>query len=272
VEKCVKAPVSYLILAGLTNAFVLLLFPLLFSINFIFPWSIYCILLGSFLSIGIYIYMRALQIEEVSRVIPLIYLEPLFVTLIAFFITKEVFSTQKYVGIVVLVISSILISYTPGRKKRFSPALMLILLFDVIYAVYAVVLKYLMPLFNVPSIVFWTSLSFLVTVPILLSVRSIRNVFISDFKSLKRKAWILRLMGMITYWGGLIPFYTAVSLGPISLISAVSSVQPFFVLIFSLFLSLFFPHIIKERFDKSTLGTKLIATCLLFIGNWLVLR
>jgi len=62
----------------------------------------------------------------------------------------------------------------------------------------------------------------------------------------------------------------ATSISYVTLVNALSSVQPFFVLLFTVLLSIFFPHIIKEEINKSIMFLKVLAIILMFIGVILV--
>jgi drug/metabolite transporter (DMT)-like permease len=62
----------------------------------------------------------------------------------------------------------------------------------------------------------------------------------------------------------------AVSLGPVTLVTALSSLQPFFVLVFALLLSRFLPGVLKEETGRSTVFLKLASIALMFAGAVLI--
>jgi hypothetical protein len=62
----------------------------------------------------------------------------------------------------------------------------------------------------------------------------------------------------------------AASIGFVSLVSALSSIQPLFVLLFIVILSIFTPKILKEEIGKKTLLLKFIAIVLMITGAILV--
>lgn len=62
----------------------------------------------------------------------------------------------------------------------------------------------------------------------------------------------------------------AAASGPITLVNALSSIQPFFVLFFSLALSRFRPHLLKEETSRSVVLLKVSAVSLLFLGLVLI--
>jgi len=62
----------------------------------------------------------------------------------------------------------------------------------------------------------------------------------------------------------------ATSVGYVTLVNALSSVQPLFVLLFTVTLSIFYPSILKEEISKSAISLKLLAIVLMFIGAILI--
>ena len=77
-------------------------------------------------------------------------------------------------------------------------------------------------------------------------------------------------MGEGTYILGTLFSLIATSLGYISLVSALSGLQTFFVFVYMLILSLFLPNILKEETTKGIVLLKLSAVILMFIGTWLI--
>jgi len=69
---------------------------------------------------------------------------------------------------------------------------------------------------------------------------------------------------------GVLSITIAVSIGYVTLVNALSSVQPFFVLLFAVILSIFYPSILKEEIGKSVIFLKFIAIILMFIGAILI--
>ncbi len=73
-------------------------------------------------------------------------------------------------------------------------------------------------------------------------------------------------MGLIA----IIFYYIAISSGLVSLVAAISSLEPFFVFVFALLLSLFVPRILKEDIGKRAIITKALAIILIIVGAWLI--
>jgi hypothetical protein len=57
----------------------------------------------------------------------------------------------------------------------------------------------------------------------------------------------------------------------VTLVNALASVQPFFVLAFAVALSIFYPKILKEEIGRSAVALKLIAIAMMFAGVILIM-
>ena len=86
-----------------------------FTINF--PYTIYAIMVGLMPVIAFWFYSKALLVEEISRIITLFQLIPLFVTILSVIFLNEILGLEKYLGIAIIVAASILISYKKIEGK-----------------------------------------------------------------------------------------------------------------------------------------------------------
>lgn len=270
--KHVKNPFSYQILCGLTNGLVALLFPFFIPISFAFPWFILSIICGLMGWAVFLLYNKAVMTEEISRVVPLMYLSAILILPLAIIFLNEVFVLSKYIGVILLVLGAILISYKKinNKKSKISSVVKLILLFNFLIAFYDVFLKYIIGFIDYWSLLFWTNTGAMLGGLLLVSVSRIRKNFLNNMKKLGRRGLVFRYLGVSAYYLGIIPYYIALSIGPVSLITGVNSVQPFFVFLYATIISLFTPKMIREKIDKITILLKIIAIFLIFIGTWFV--
>jgi hypothetical protein len=88
-------------------------------------------------------YLRALQVEEASRVTSLIFVYPVFVFLGVAILLGEVLMPSHYVGGFLLVACALLVSYRPSSTGAlaFSPALKHLVSFWIFSALYAIGIK-----------------------------------------------------------------------------------------------------------------------------------
>jgi len=240
--------------------------------TFVFPYSVIALSIGLLWGLYYLIYAKTLLNEEVSRTISLVFIHPIIVTILAGIFLKEIFSTSKYIGIVLLVTSGILLSYRKkGRRINLIGSLKLISILILMWSCLQVAEKITVEQIGYWSLYFWATLGvFLAATPFLLSKKT-KISFIKSIKKIGRKGLPFLVTGEIFATLGSISFYVAISLGPVSLISAIGSLQPFFVFIYIIFLSIFIPKFLKEEINKYNILMKSIAIALVLVGTWLLI-
>jgi len=269
--KHMQDPFSYQLLYMITEVPILLL--LLFTpISSDFPWFALGIVGGLGTYLGLMLYFKAMAIEEASRVISLIYTSPIFVLILASVFLQETLSLPMYFGVVFLVLGAISISYrkVKGRSSIISPALGLLLASSVVWAGYEVLTKYVLGFIEYPSYLFWNFIGTLITGFVLFCFPKIRCNFLNDIKRVDRNILFWRILNTSMSLIAIIFYYIAISRGLVSLVAAISSLEPFFVFIFTLLLSLFVPRILKEDIGKGAITTKALAIILIIVGTGLI--
>jgi transporter family protein len=215
-----------------------------------------------------YFYFKAAALEEISRIVPLLFLSPLFTAILAFFLLDESFTYLKYLGIAAVILGALLVSSRFPLKLRINRPLGLMLLSAFSISTHYVLAKYLLSHADYWSVFALTRLVMsLVAVPLFFR-------HFSDLRStLKSHGWhVLGVMALDQYiaLGAILLLFVAASGGPISLVMALAAIQPFFVLLFTILLSLFWPHLMQEEIGRSTVLQKLAAIALMFIGVLLI--
>ena len=250
------------------------------------------ILLGVAMGLVYVLYNKALLIEEVSRVTPLFYLSPLFVLLFSFMFIGEGLSLRRYVGIGLMVFSAISVSvslrgrnrdYGDGDRHNYrqshshslhislSPALLMILVLDIMNAGKDVVSKLMLSHLDYLSYLFWFLLGNIAGRPLLLLIPHNREKTLMIIKTLPPKVYLLSFISSSLAWTGYVLYFKAVSMTYISLVSAIPTTQPFLVFIFATLLGLFYPGLIEEKTDRRSLTIKGIAAVSVLIGAYLIL-
>jgi len=270
-SKILKKPIPYTMLIGFyTSIFAVLIF-LFQKVQFVFPESPIAILFGTFWIVGIILYSKAIIKEEVSRVMSLFFILPIFVTILAAIFLKEILIPMQYLGIVLLVASGILISYKKSKGKFFISSIKIILLSILLLSAYDVQRKYVLNAMNYWSLYFWNVLGINITASLLLFIPSIRRDFIELVKKLKKVSLLHIMLGSeIAAFLADISANIAISTTYVSLVVALGPLQPFFLLLFMIFISLFKPKILKEEIGKKTMALKFFSLILLFLGTWLI--
>ncbi|OIO39895.1 hypothetical protein AUJ10_04235 [Candidatus Pacearchaeota archaeon CG1_02_31_27] len=219
--------------------------------------------------IGFLFYFKAVKIEEISRVIPLFYLSPLFVSILAAVFLGEIFTPIKYLGIFLLIIGAILVSSKNFIKFGFGKAFWFMIVTSLALSVDAVITKYLLNFAD-----FWTIFSYIR----IGAFFALIPIFYFSFKDLifvvrehGKKVIIVISLNEILSVVSVLFITIATAIGYVTLVNALSSVEPFFVLLFAVILSIFYPKILKEEIGKSAVLLKLIAITLMFVGVILII-
>ena len=259
-------PVMILGFVGLMSSFII------FFINGFVQLSYYHILLaiigGVFYMFMNILYFKAVKIEEISRVIPLFYLTPLFVLVLATIFLKEIFTPIKYMGIILLVIGAILISMKKFQIS-FGKAFWFMIIASFSLSIYSVLIKYLLNFAD-----FWTIFAylrigvFIALIPFLYS--NFRHLISTVRENGIKVVFIIGFNESLNLFAVLL-FTLASSIGFVTLVNAIASVQPFFVLLFAVIFRIFYPQTLKEEINKSTMFIKLTAIVLIFIGSLLII-
>jgi transporter family protein len=232
--------------------------------------SIFNILLtfisGFFYVIAILFYFKAVQIEEISRIIPLWHFAPLFTLILATIFLGEIFTPIKYIGILLLVSGVILISYK--KEIKIGKAAWFMIFGSFLLSINYVLTKYLLNFTDYWTIFSYVRIgSFLTLIPIL--YLNFPELMLTVRKHGKKAVGLMSLAEILNLAAVL--FITiAAAIGFVSLVNALSSVQPFFVLLFAVILSVFYPKILKEEIGKSVILLKITAIALMFAGVILI--
>jgi len=259
-------PVMILGVVGLVSSLLVFLFRGFAELSFIN--ILLALVSGIFYILTVIFYFKAVKIEEVSRIIPLFYLTTLFVLIFATIFLGETFTLIKYLGIFLLIIGAILISSKGLMKISFGKAFWFMILASLSIAINQVITKYLLSFAD-----FWTIFSY-TRIGSMFALIPIFYFSFSDLISTVRKHG-KKVIGVISLNEslnivGVLLITIATSIGYVTLVNALSSVQPFFVLSFAVILSIFYPKFLKEEIGKSTILLKLVAMTIMFLGALLI--
>ena len=234
--------------------------------------AVFFILLGGMMWMSPYIlYYKAIEFEEPSRVVLVMQTAPIFVLSISFFAIGETLAFYQLLAFILIIIGGILASIKKLEGIwRFSRAFWMLILATFLWAVSDVIFKKFEPEFNgfLSALTFYFLGSFL-TAPLMLAIPTAREKILKSFSGLPSRAWTLLIIDQILGISGSFAFAYALTLGKASLTSAIISIQPLIVILFSLLLSRFIKEVTAEDLSKTTLIFK--GASLLFIVSVLVI-
>jgi len=231
-------------------------------------WNILvCVLAGCFYGLGNWLYFLSIQKEEVSKVISLLYLDPLYTAVLAIVFLHELLSPTGYIGIILLIAGAILISTDKFKMNIRKEARLTIYLAPAAFAICNVLNKVS---FNHGD--FWPVLAYYrigsglgLMVILCFKYRTI----LEEIKRLKGKLILIFSNESLNVVGALF-FALAIAGGFVSSANALTAIQPLFVFIFATGISVLYPQIINEHITKKIITTKLFAIILLITGTILI--
>ncbi|MFH1424755.1 MAG: EamA family transporter [archaeon] len=270
IDHFVKHPFNLLMFIGLTAGGVSLATGMVAG-GFSAPWPAPVALAGGLLwFLGSTTYMKALEVEELSRVAPLIFIKPIVVLVIAYFLLGEVFTLPKYAGIAVLLVGAVLLTLRrEGNLLKKSSAIKYVAGFVLAWGLLDVFAKYYLD--NYVSFLGWITY-FLMGIALSTSVfwlsKEMRAGFFVSFSP--PKVFIAELVGALFIMLAMFPFAYALTLGPVTLISAANATQTLFTVLLASAVTLFMPKMLSEGIDKKSILLKFIAVALIILGVYLV--
>jgi uncharacterized membrane protein len=228
---------------------------------------------GCLYLLGVQLYLMALRAGDASACVPILQLTPVISFVLAYLILGETLSANQLIGGVFIVSGALLISLeiSLGKRTRWrADILSLMLLSSFLHSVQYLLFKVFATQINFWSTMFWESLGFVCFgIFLLVFVKSYRLDFLTVFGK-KWRATGMNLLGELVNITGKITFNYISLLIPITLAWLGVGFQPLFVLVYSLILTVFFPHISTENVLGSHLIQRALAIGLMVVGAFIL--
>lgn len=220
-----------------------------------------------FYLVGIFPYIWALKVEEISRINMWWSLLPVITLFLAWFFIGDKLTGIQLLAMLILLIGSIVASIHPKQGGvSFSKAMLFMVLSCLCYAVHAVMIRYVTRAVPVEITFVWKSITGVLFGMFLLAFSNLRRDFISTIKLNRSKGVILIFFITLVAYLGAFLNYLALSLGPAALVYSFEGFQAVSTFILVIFISLFIPSIVKEELDKKNIILKVVALILIIVG------
>ena len=264
--------------------------------EFVYPQSLLALLFGSLQIFPCFFYMKALSVEEISKVSALEYAYPLFVFIGSALLLGEVLEIRHCVGGLLLLVGTLFVSYKKNSSNKIdlysngynnnslmnkqfgrfvsglSPAVKPFLSYWVLTAVYYLSLKYLLITLDEWNLYVWSSLGSLIAILPLMSIPSIRGEVKSFFFNNTRAVGALISEETFQFLGIIFSIF-AYAIGSVSLVSSIGALQPIMTVLLVLGLGALAPKMasaIDEKTDWCSLKQKGISFFVVAIGIYCV--
>lgn len=217
-------------------------------------------------------YFQALSEEETTVIIILFQMFPVFSLILSYLFLSETITLKQLIGFIIILTASVGVSLRKtSTKTKIGKALLLITIYNILWAFSGVLAKYTINVNTLPKIFSYESwgigfgglILFLFYIPA-------RNAFLENVKTIKKRTLAILFINEGLFALGKSLSFLAYSLGSVALVSVVSSTQVFFGIILGFVLTLIAPKVFKEDVTKEGLLKKIAFSILLFIGILLV--
>ena len=273
IEKRIR---DYVVLTIYGGALILLFGFIIFAVRnfptFDLSQTLLIIAAGAVATFALLPYYKAISIDDVSRVIPLFQIIPIIVLIMSFLFLGETLTARELLGFWLVLGGGFVLSVKKFSKETFElrKSFWWAMLGSLFFAISAVIFRFVVVNQN-----FWDTLSYEfigagIAALVLPLIPLYRRRLVAETKRIAADLWgIIGFNEAFYLVGRLFGFY-AIALAPVSLVSVLGGFNPFFALVYGVILSIWFPQIIKEDIQKSTIFLKILAIALIFGGVWFI--
>ena len=178
----IKNPLVYIVLNGLMNVFLIFLLPFVGFEQIKLLDIVIVLVSGISFSIAVTLYYKAVQYDEISRVVMLYQITPIFVLILSFLFLGDVLTKNHLMGFLFLLSAGVVISYKKAKQSfKLSKAFYLMLTSALFGAIALISAKHIFSVTSFWGAFLWLRLSGF-TALFVLFVPTIRNQFIETFK------------------------------------------------------------------------------------------
>ena len=116
-KKYISNPMAYIVINGLTNLMFIFLLPFFSFGHLKFADFMIALLSSAGFAIGVTLYYKAVQYEEISRITLLYQSTPLFVFGLSYIFLKDSLTKYSMIGFLLLLSAGMIVAYKKYHKK-----------------------------------------------------------------------------------------------------------------------------------------------------------
>lgn len=269
----IKKPIFCVSMAGFLGFVFAIIETLSLKVQIIATLPLFLSLIEGIIYIGaLLFYFKALSIEEVTRITPILQTIPLITLFLSTIFLNEILRIVQYVGIVLIIIGALLVSLKKSNNNifTFNKAFWFILFSCLLFSISWVLSKYILNSISYSNLFFWSRIGGFLIVCCLLIVVPSYNKLTLNIKEISGKSFGLVAISEVINLIALFVMTIALSKGPASIVSAITSSQPLFVLTYAFLLSHSMPKTFKSEIEKTNLIVKVVASAFIITGFFLI--
>lgn len=227
------------------------------------------ILSGIFFGLSLIFLVKAMDIEEISRVEPIYLIHTILVPFIGLFYLNENLSFDKYIGIIIIFFSSIFASirWDKNIKAIDKTAISSLIIGGIFFAIASIIIKESIDknLFTDPQILSLRALGlfFAAGIPFM-NKKNFRNL--STFFVHKKRGAALFIFETIFPLLSMYLIVVSLNYIEVSIVNSFNGARPIFTVLFSIFLAYILQRNTQEKVDPINIFIKFISGILALLG------
>jgi uncharacterized membrane protein len=274
-SSCIRDSRTYIVCQVLAQQLITIPVFFIFNIDFIYPASAFALIAGALQVVPSIYYLRATQVEEISRVSALEYLYPIFVFIGAAVMLGEALTLKHYAGGFLLLAGVLLASFRHGGPIQFnslSPALKPFVFYWITTAIYYLALKCLLSSADEWNFYTWSCLGNLAASMPLLIGKDVRHEAFNFFKGGGITIGAIVAEESLQFLG-IITTLCACAQGSVTLVTSIGALQPLMTLVMMLGIVPFSSRLVEELdecLDRCALIQKSSSFLIIVAGVYLI--
>lgn len=222
---------------------------------------------GTIRTASVSIMLYTLTRQEVSRVVPVVYTYPIFVAIMAVPLLGESLFILEWLAIFVVVAGAVMISTRQSMNRPtawLSKSFFLLFGASLLMAVADITSKFVLGYISFWNL-FWINA---ICMSAIFLVASLRSHVLKQIINMRQRNTALAIMGLNELLApvAILLSLWAIELGPVSLVSTITSSRPIFVVIFALILSRIAPSFLDFPPGRGLLALRIVATAMIISG------
>ncbi len=218
-------------------------------------------------------FIKALSIEEASRVIPVFQIQPVLAYIFGVVLFNETLSVSQALAGVIIVAGALLISLDLDNRRKFKAVVFgLVALSCLFYMLESVTFKFVGGHYGFWDAAFYQYLgTAFAGVFAFMMIRSYRADFKKASKAGGTKLIAGATLSAAISMGGRMAFNYSLLLAPLVMVQLVQSTQAIFVLLIGTLLAIFIPKYGKENISRKHMVQKIVSIVIVIVGTSLLL-
>lgn len=237
--------------------------------------AFYLLLSGLLYNLAVYLYLKALEVEDASYIVPFWQLAPVFSYILGVMFLHEYLSTDKIIASIIVIIGALILSleFRKGQKVSINRSTAGIMILSALFIACTNVFFKKSAIDDIPFWVsmFWNQIGMFIFATGFFADYSFRKEFLDVIKQNSGSVLALNIFEQIAEVVGIVINNFAILLAPVALVVLVEyTAQPLFVFIEGVIFTILFPRFVKEDISRNNLIQKFVSIIIMGIGLYLI--